>query len=141
MFITHSCSGAGADSTASTMQSFFHFVLSNPDMYKRLEKEVREAELSPYVSWQEAQNLPYFQACLSEAMRLRPAVGLSISRYVPPAGATIDGTYYRGGIAVSINAWVTHRNEALFGECPDEYRPERWLRDDTKEMKKHMYQV
>ena len=138
--LTDSCSGAGADSTASTMQSFFHFVLSNRDIYDKLCKEIREASLSPNVSWTEAQELPYFQACLLEAMRMRPAVGLSIPRYVPKDGAKIGGKYYRGGIVVSVNGWAVHR-DALYGDRVHEFRPERWLSGDAKEMKKHMYQV
>lgn len=123
------------------MQSFCHFVLSNPDVYSRLKAEIRGAGLSSKVSWQEAQDLPYFQACLMETMRMRPAVGLSMPRYIPPSGATIDGKTYPGGIVASTNAWVVHRDEALFGEFPDKFWPERWLKNDVKEMKKHMYQV
>lgn len=103
--------------------------------------EIRGARLSPEVGWQEAQDLPYFQACLLETMRMRPAVGLSIPRYIPTRGATIDGQQYPGGMVASVNAWVVHRDETLFGELPDRFRPERWLKGDIKEMKKHMYQV
>jgi cytochrome P450 len=131
-------SGAGADSTASTMQSFFHFVLSNREIYQKLCKEIREAHLSN-VTWAEAQELSYFQACLLETMRMRPAVGLSIPRYVPKGGAKIDGKYYPGGIVASVNGWAVHR-DALYGDRVDKFRPDRWF-GDVKEMKKHMYQV
>ncbi|KAJ9602591.1 hypothetical protein H2200_012784 [Cladophialophora chaetospira] len=137
--VAHGAIGAGADSTASTMQSFFHFVLSNREIYDKLCKEIREADLSPNVSWAEAQDLPYFQACLLEAMRMRPAVGLSIPRYVPKGGAKIDGKYYRGGIVVSVNGWAVHR-DALYGDSVHEFHPERWFSETAKEMKKHMYQ-
>lgn len=122
------------------MQSFFHFVLSDPKAYEKLCKEVRGANLSPSVTWAEAQELSYFQACLLEAMRLRPAVGLDIPRTVPSGGAKIDGTFYPGGITASINGWSVHRTP-LFGDQVDEFRPERWSSEDAKEMKKHMYQV
>ena len=39
------------------------------------------------ISYQEAQQLPYFQAALKEAMRVRPAVDLNITRHVPASGA------------------------------------------------------
>ena len=42
------------------------------------------------VDWAQAQALEYLQACLREAMRLRPAVGLDITRIVPPEGAALD---------------------------------------------------
>ena len=127
------------------MQSFFHFVLSNQEVYGRVRSEVREAQkagkLSKTVSWAEAQELSYFQACLKEAMRLRPAVGLSIQRYVPPGGAVIDGNHYPEGIIASVNAWPVHRDTTTFGKDADDFRPERWLQENAKEMAKHLYQV
>ena len=138
-------SGAGSDSTASTMQSFFHFVLSNEEVYGKLKSEVREAQdarkLSKLPSWAEAQELTYFQACLKESMRLRPAVGLSIQRYVPPGGAVIDGKHYPEGVIASVNAWAVHRDKSTFGDDADRYRPERWLQGNAKELEKHLYQV
>lgn len=138
-------SGAGADSTASTMQSFCHLVLSSQSVHKKLATEVLDAEksghLSEMITYAEAQNLPYFQACLKEAMRLRPAVGLNIQRYVPPGGAHIDGLFYPGDTRVSVNGWVLHRDQSIFGKDADIFRPERWLEDNAKEMDRNMYQV
>lgn len=71
---------------------------------------------------------------------MRPAVGLSMPRYVPKGGAKIDGKYYPGGMVASVNGWAVHRN-ALFGDAVHEFRPDRWFSGDAKAMKKHMYQV
>ena len=122
------------------MQSFFHFILSDRDIYHKLCREIREAKLSPTVTWAEAQDLEYFQACLLEAMRMRPAVGLSIPRYIPKGGAKIDGQHFPSGIVASVNGWSVHR-DTLYGDRVHEFRPERWFSQDAKEMKKHMYQV
>lgn len=127
------------------MQSFFYFVLNSETVHSRLVAEIevarREGQISETISYAEAQNLPYFQACLKEAMRLRPAVGLNIQRYVPEGGAEIDGVRYAGGIRVALNGWVLHRDRATFGEDVDVFRPERWLASNAKEMERHMYQV
>lgn len=139
------CSFAGSDSTASTMQSFFYNVLNDTKVYKTLQKEVDDAqtagELSEIVQYAEAQKLEYFQACLKEAMRIRPAVGLGIYRVVPPEGAKIDGQFYPGGTEVAVNGWVLHRDQGVFGEDVETYRPERWFEGDAKLMNSHMYQV
>jgi hypothetical protein len=142
--IAHGAIFAGSDSTASTMQSFFHLVLNDKKVYEKLIAEIRSADLSQMVSYQEAQNLPYFQACLKEAMRVRPAVGLDITRHVPKDGAEIDGTFFPGGTRVALNGWVLHLDKSTFGEDPEVYRPERWLEvGETKarEMERGMYQV
>jgi cytochrome P450 len=127
------------------MQSFCHHVLREPAIYAKLKQEIDEAtasgKLSEMPQWNEVQALPYFQACLKEAMRIRPAVGLNITRLIPPEGAEIDGTWYPGGTRVALNGWVLHRNEAIFGRDVKVYRPERWLEGDVKNMERFMFQV
>lgn len=127
------------------MQSFFYLVLNSPSAYAKLCKEISEAQnagqLSEIVTYAEAQALPYFQACLKEAMRVRPAVGLGIYRRTPPEGVDIDGKHYPGGIEVAVNGWVLHRDATIFGEDVEVFRPERWLEGDAKLMSSHLYQV
>lgn len=145
----HLSSFAGSDSTASTMQSFFFHVLSDARVYASLQDELHKATTegtipsSGNISWNEAQNLHYFQACLKEAMRVRPAVGLNITRTVPPEGAELDGHFFPGGVAIAVNGWVLHRDQATFGADADSYRPERWLRDteEARRMERYMFQV
>jgi cytochrome P450 len=127
------------------MQSFFYLVLNAPQVYKKLVKEITDAhaagQLSEIVTYAEALALPYFQACLKEAMRVRPAVGLGIYRRTPPEGVEIGGKHYPGGIEVAVNGWVLHRDASIFGEDVEEFRPERWLEGDAKLMGTHLYQV
>lgn len=142
--IAHGAIFAGSDSTASTMQSFCWSVLSNPRIYAKLMDEITAADMSEMVQYNEAQELSYFQACLKEAMRLRPAVGLNITRKVPPQGAEIGGAKLPGGTAVALNGWVLHRDREVFGEDAEEYRPERWLEADKEKlrnMERCMFQV
>lgn len=137
---------AGSDSTASTMQSFFYYVLNSKSVYSKLLEEVDAAYArvgdAPLLEWAEAQKLDYFQAALRESMRLRPGVGVDISRLVPPGGAEIDGARYPGGVSAAFNAWVLHRDEEIFGPDVETYRPERWLdKDKAKNMDRFMFQV
>lgn len=129
------------------MQSFLYHILRDRPIYLKIVAEIDEAtnlnKLSKVVQWSEAQQLPYFQAALKEAWRLRPPVGLCMGRIVPPGGAVIDGTRYPGGTGVVVNAWVVHRDKEVFGADADVYRPERWLEDHarTRVMDRHMFQV
>lgn len=145
--LTKPRSFAGSDSTASTMQSFCHHVLRSPETYSRIKSELDSAtasgSLSTFPQWSEVQALPFFQACLKEAMRVRPAVGLNITRLVPPEGAEIDGQRFPGGTRVALNGWVLHRDRQIFGEDADVFRPERWLEGGegkAKEMERYMFQ-
>lgn len=131
------------------MQSFFFHVLSNKRVYARLQEEIGTAAAdgtipsSGNMTWNEAQKLPYFQACLKEAMRVRPAVGLNITRVVPPEGAELDGHFFPGGVALAVNGWVLHRDKATFGQDAESFRPERWLEDaeEARRMERFMFQV
>lgn len=141
--VAHGAIFAGSDSTASTMQSFCYQVLRDPAIYERLQHEIDEAagsgQLSEMPQWTEVQALPYFQACLKETLRLRPAVGLNITRHVPPQGAELDGHSFPGGTRVAVNGWVLHRDESVFGRDVDAFRPERWLGEDAKVLEKFMF--
>lgn len=64
---------------------------------------------------------------MKEAMRMHPAVGFPLERYVPPEGAEICGYLLPAGTNVSISAPVIHMNQDIFGNDAAEYRPERWL--------------
>ncbi|PIB00420.1 Pisatin demethylase [Cercospora beticola] len=127
------------------MQSFSYHVLRDPAIYTKLKKELddatQSAQLSGMPQWNEVQALPYFQACLKEAMRVRPAVGLNITRLVPPAGAEIEGNSLPGGTQVALNGWVLHRDQEIFGADAHLFRPERWLEGDAKTMERYMFQV
>ena len=131
------------------MQSFFWHVLADARVYASLQDEIQSAVKSGTIpptgniSWNESQQLPYFQACLKEAMRVRPAVGLNITRRVPPEGAEVDGQFFPGGVSIAVNGWVLHRDRPTFGNDADVYRPERWLQDpeEAKRMERYMFQV
>jgi len=151
--VAHGAIFAGSDSTASTMQTFMWNVLNNKPVYEKLTEEIlnadRNLQLGEIVAWEESQKcLPYFQACLKEAMRVGPAVGLAIYRKVPGLGADIDGVFVPGGTELAVNAHVLHKDKAIFGVDADVFRPERWLGKEgdeksearVKNMDRHMFQ-
>lgn len=131
------------------MQSFFWHVLSNPPIHAALTAEILSATETGLIppdgnlSWAQAQSLPYFQACLKEAMRVRPAVGLNITRVVPQGGAEVGGEFFPGGTRVAVNGWVVHRDEETFGGDAGVFRPGRWLEGEerARRMERYMVQV
>ena len=118
--------------------------MKNPACYAKLRSELDTAEkngqLSDSVTYAQARQLPYFQAVVSEALRLCPSVALCMPRYPPKGGATIAGEYFPEGVQVGCNAWVIHLDKGIFGEDADVFRPERWLESEArnKEMEKYL---
>ena len=142
---------AGSDTTAISLSAAFYYLLKSPRCYQKLTDEIDTAiwcgtlEDRPkgLITWAESQKLPYLDACIKEAFRLHPAVGLSLERVVPPEGAHICGESISGGTIVGCSAWVIHRRPEIFGSDVDVYRPERWLeasQESRKEMEGCMFQ-
>lgn len=123
--------GAGSDTTAITLSSVFYHLMKYPQSYHSLQSEIdaaaKEGRLSDPVTFKEAQELPYLQAVVKEALRIHSATGLPMQRIVPAEGTTIAGRFIPGRSSVGINAWVAHRNTSVFGSDAEHWRPERWL--------------
>jgi cytochrome P450 len=126
---------AGSETTAITLAAVFYHLLRTPAAMRRLREELDGLEergafgdvATGLVTWAEAQQMPYLDACIKEAFRIHPAAGLPLERIVPEGGADIAGHFVRGGTIVGCSAWVIHRRRDVFGVDADVYRPERWL--------------
>jgi cytochrome P450 len=119
--------------------------MRNPSAYTKLNADIEKAtdtgQLSPIISYREAFELPYLDACCKEAMRLFPSVALTLPRHVPKGGCVIAGQWVPEGTRIGVNAAVVHRDISIFGDDADEFVPERWFRDDAANMQRYMFQV
>ncbi|KAK0352569.1 hypothetical protein LTR02_017324 [Friedmanniomyces endolithicus] len=127
---------AGADTTAASLSAVLYYLLKNPRTFLRLRADLdagtAAGTLSSPVTFKQAQDLPYLQAVVQEALRLHPAVGLPLERVVPPPGAELCGRWFPPYTIVGVNAWVLHYDTAVFGVDAAEFRPERWLEVDKE---------
>ncbi|KAF7589518.1 hypothetical protein BBP40_004183 [Aspergillus hancockii] len=130
---------AGADTTAITLNAALYFALKDPRVWERLQNEIiahqRNSDGEPsIVPFNVANTLPYLTAVVREAMRIHPGVAMTLERYVPQGGLTLpDGQFLPQGCIVGMNPYVIARNQAVWGEDSDIFRPERWLRDESHE--------
>ncbi len=134
---------AGSDTTAISLRSIIYYLLKNPDCKKKFIAEIderkKQGKLSDPVTLEEANDMPYLQACMSEGLRLHPAVGMSLPRVVPEGGIEIDNKHIPAGTIIGVNPWIVHRDEAIFGENVEAYRPERWLETDRADMDRFFF--
>jgi len=70
--------------------------------------------------------LQYLDAIVKEGLRCWPPIPMSLPRYVPKGGRTIQGFEIPAGTIVSCQAWSLNRLEDVFPE-PEKFLPERWL--------------
>ena len=126
---------AGADTTGTAFQAFMRFVMSEPGVYDKLMAEIDAATRAGAISgampqYEEVQtHLPYYVACVKEAMRLNPSAPNIFPRLAPKGGLTLFGKYIPEGMEVTCNPWIVHRDRNVFGDDADEFRPERWLEE------------
>lgn len=115
---------AGIDTTGDAL-CFLMWEISQPrslHIQSRLQDEIRSADpATPF------DKLPYLNAVVMEGLRCFPAIPMSLPRYAPEGGRTIDGYYIPGGTIVSAQAYSTHRiDQRVFPE-PERFNPGRWL--------------
>lgn len=95
---------AGSDTTAISLRAIIYHLLKVPERKAKLMEEIedrrRAGQLSDPVKLSEANEMPYLQACMYEALRLHPAVGMSLPRVVPKGGITIDGRFLPEGVCL-----------------------------------------
>jgi cytochrome P450 len=134
---------AGSDTTAISLRSIIYYLLKNPLCKEKFISEIDErkksGKLSDPVKLEEANDMPYLQACMYEALRLHPAVGMSLPRVVPADGVEVDGKFLPAGTIVGANPWVVHRDQEVFGEEVETFRPERWLERDRSDMDRFFF--
>jgi cytochrome P450 len=128
--------GAGSDTTAISLSAAIAYLSMNPNALAKLRQELDDAMnngvLSNPVTFKEAQNLPYLQAVIQESLRVHPAVGAPLTRVIGKDGAHLAGQYFPAGTEVGVNPWVLHNNKDVFGPDASEFKPERWLTEDSE---------
>ena len=99
-----------------------------PDIVDRMRHELHEADYSADEAHPLARlaSLPYFNAVVSEGLRLHGAVQSHLDRVVPAGGLDIGGYHLPPGTIVFAQAYTHHRDTAVWQD-PHEFDPERWL--------------
>ncbi|KAK4195602.1 cytochrome P450 [Triangularia verruculosa] len=135
--VTVSTVGAASETVSCALQSFVYHMIRCPGAWERAREEVLELQRREggaeerVVSWAQAKRLVYLQACLKEGLRMFAPVPMNLPRVVGPEGVEIGGERFDKGTILSVNSWVMHFSEEIWGEDASEFKPERWLREDS----------
>ncbi|KAJ2618264.1 hypothetical protein EV177_000114 [Coemansia sp. RSA 1804] len=123
----------GTDTSSLTLSWTLHYLLLYPKVYSRAVREVRgKFSRSHTITYAEGKaSLPYIDACIYEAMRIRSVTGVILPQIVPEGGATFQGHYLPGGTQIGVNiAGANHHKETW--DQPRRFMPERFLGDGEK---------
>ncbi|KAI0460444.1 cytochrome P450 3A13 [Xylaria acuta] len=118
--VTHS---AGIDTTGDGLV-FLMWEISQPRSFHVQRRLQEELVANPDVSFDK---LPYLDAVVLEGLRCFPPIPMSLPRYVPQGGRTIDDYFIPEHTIVSSQAYSVHRiNQEVFPQS-NLFNPERWL--------------
>ncbi|KAI0389830.1 cytochrome P450 3A13 [Xylariaceae sp. FL0594] len=126
---------AGIDTTGDGL-CFLMWEISQPrslHVQCRLQKELQD---NPDVSFDK---LPYLDAVVLEGLRCFPAIPMSLPRYVPRGGRTIDGFFIPECTIVSSQAYSAHRIDQKVFPQPDLFNPDRWLEKEGDLDRKRLF--
>jgi cytochrome P450 len=131
---------AGTDTSALTMCWVIYFLNENPHCLARLREEILAVapDLSVPISYATLRDMPYLDAVIQEAQRLRPIVPHAFTRTVPKEGVELGGYFIPGGTTITASIQTLQMNKDVFPD-PTAYKPERWLTTEEKltQMRRH----
>ncbi|KAI0802504.1 cytochrome P450 3A13 [Xylaria sp. FL0064] len=126
---------AGIDTTGDGL-CFLMWELSQPRSFHVQRRLQEELIASPGVPFDK---LLYLDAVVLEGLRCFPAIPMSLPRYVPRGGRSIDGFFVPERTIVSSQPFSAHRiNQAVFPQ-PNLFIPERWLEEEGALDRKRLF--
>ncbi|KAI1874386.1 hypothetical protein JX265_004594 [Neoarthrinium moseri] len=122
---------AGTETSITTIRGILMYLITSPSIYYKLKKEISDGiehgHISRPIKNEEARNLPYLQAVLSEGMRMSPPLTAGFPKTVPPGGDVICGKILPAGTEVHTNYIALMKDEEVFGRDAEMFRPERFI--------------
>ncbi|KAF4621589.1 hypothetical protein D9613_012598 [Agrocybe pediades] len=119
----------GADTTVSSVQSFFLAMALYPEVQKKAQAELdRVVGPNRLPDFSDRRDLPYINAMVKETGRWNLVVPLAVP-HMASHDDEYDGYFIPKGTIVYGNAWSILHDPTIYTN-PSEYRPERYLKPD-----------
>ncbi|CAH3041019.1 unnamed protein product [Pocillopora meandrina] len=128
---------AAVETTSNTSLWTLYLLARNPSVQKQLHEEV-SAVLQPgeLATPTTLQKMPFLRGCVKETLRLYP-VATENARMLQE-DIVIQGYRIPPNTMIRVPLYAMGRDPALFDD-PLEYKPDRWLRDDTSKSHYHAF--
>uniref|UniRef100_A0AC34QY61 Cytochrome P450 n=1 Tax=Panagrolaimus sp. JU765 TaxID=591449 RepID=A0AC34QY61_9BILA len=122
---------AGYDTTANSLSFLIYELINNPEALEQLKEEVDGFLASENFAYETITNLQYLDACIKESLRLHPVAASIVNRCCMET-TKIGEVVVEKGVNVEIDVLSINKNEVIWGEHPEKFRPERWLESETR---------
>ncbi|KAL1616073.1 hypothetical protein SLS56_011554 [Neofusicoccum ribis] len=133
---------AGSDTSAFTLTTALHHILSIPEVEKKLVESLDEtfSQSQALPSLLQLEQIKYLRACVNEALRIAMPVPSVLPRIVPhrPQPFVVDGKVVPPGTLVGMSAYTMHYDPGIWGSDAKSFNPARWLGPDAKHLETHI---
>ena len=125
---------AGRDTTACALSWTLFELAKHPDVVEEILAEIEKIhgdinEGGDSISYDNLQKMTYTKAVATEVLRLHPSVPVDM-KFAKNSDTLPDGTYIPKGCAVLYSPFAMGRNESIWGDDAEEFKPERHLAED-----------
>lgn len=127
---------AGHETTAILLSWTWLLVMQAPEAEERLHAELDTVLDGRLPTFDDLPKLSYTEKIIKESMRIYPPIW-GVARQVLE-DFEVSGYRIPAGSEVIISQWVNHRDSIYFEE-PEEFRPEGWREEFTKQLPKFAY--
>lgn len=127
---------AAAETTASTLGSFFHELGRHPSIEHRVSTELREVLDGRAIDYGDIARLEYTQRVLTEVLRLYMPTDMLMRRTA--TDVTLGDTRLPAGTELLFSIPVLHRDPVFYPD-PLTFDPDRWLRQPVKDLPRGAY--
>ncbi|XP_071037591.1 cytochrome P450 18a1-like [Parasteatoda tepidariorum] len=131
--------GAGSETVRLTLDWLTLTMASFPHVQEKVVAEIETVigrNRTP--CWKDHTDMPYTEATIMELMRWRTIIPINVLRYTL-ADTELNGYFIPKECYVVANLWDIHHNPEYWGRDAEEFRVERFLTDDGKQVKKSEY--
>jgi len=128
---------AGRDTTAVLLTWLNYFLALHPDVYDKIEEEIRTVLGNNIPTLKETKELKYLHMALDEALRLYPPAVPFNSKTASADTVLPNGINIKKGDSVVYSAYTIHRLPEYWGKDCELFKPERWAEPG---LIKHPYQ-
>ncbi|GMT35198.1 hypothetical protein PFISCL1PPCAC_26495 [Pristionchus fissidentatus] len=127
---------AGQETTTTTLRWAMLLFAKHQDVQEKLRREVREAAGDRIPTMAEQAKMPYTRACAHEVQRVANILANNVL-HVTTRDTEISGQPIPAGTWVNGDIHFVMMNDPLF-EHPEKFRPERYLAEDGKTIRKEL---
>ncbi|KAK8956573.1 Trans-cinnamate 4-monooxygenase [Platanthera zijinensis] len=131
LYIVENINVAAIETTLWSIEWGIAELVNNPAVQRKLRAEL-DAVLGPgrQITEPDTHKLPYLQAVVKETLRLRMAIPLLVP-HMNLHDAKLGGYEIPAESKILVNAWWLANNPAHW-KNPDQFRPERFLEEESK---------